>query len=105
MHRRILACGLILLAITPKVGGAQNRQGVNVVRAREIASVIPQLRRKISLKLEGTSIDAALQAVAKKAGLPLTYSDAILPARKVWLSAESIVGGRHRHFPEANGSG
>src|SRR5882762_2269830 len=62
-----------------------------VLLRRDIAAAIPQLQKTISLQLEGASLDEALQTVAHRAELPITYNDAILPRdRKVWLTATEI---------------
>ncbi|MGH7717780.1 MAG: TonB-dependent receptor plug domain-containing protein, partial [Gemmatimonadaceae bacterium] len=52
---------------------------------------IPAMRREISLDLRRVRLDAALQEIALRAGLPLMYSPEILPKnRTVSLSAEKI---------------
>ncbi len=52
-------------------------------------------RRRIAVDLRGISLDTALQEIAQRAGLHLSYSAALLPVgRPVWLATRDItVGG------------
>src|SRR5260370_2666218 len=68
-----------------------NLPKAQVLLRGDVAAALPQLQRRISLQLEGASLDEALQAVAHRAELPITYNDAILPReQKVWLTASEI---------------
>ena len=55
------------------------------------ATLVPQLRRNISLKLTGVSVEQALREIGKRANVPITYNDAILPkTTSVWLTRDDI---------------
>lgn len=92
--RRLVACMLLavgMLAGMQNAWGQAPTGGAGVLLRRDVAAAIPQLRRKISLRLEGASMEEAFRTIALKADLPLTYNDRILPRdRKVWLTAIEI---------------
>ena len=94
MRVRASLVALATVVLVPRASIAQvpdTAPRAQVLLRRDIAAAIPQLRKTISLQLEGASLDEALQTVAHQAELPITYNDAILPRdRKVWLTATEI---------------
>ncbi len=75
---------------TPAPAGAQT--GTESVRiVSDGSSLIPQLRRNISLRLDGVSVEQALREIGRQANVPITYNDVILPkTTSVWLTRDDI---------------
>lgn len=97
MNRNWLTAALCFLAALGwhSTAGAQTRiaavthEGLAV--AADAAALVPQLRRNISLKLAGVSVEQALREIGQRANVPITYNDAILPkATAVWLTRDEI---------------
>jgi len=90
----LLAVGTMVGLASPlpaQQPGPDTGTGSAVLLRREIAAAIPQLKRSISLRLEGVTLERALETIARQADLPITYNDAILPReRRVWLTADDI---------------
>ena len=69
--------------------GSSPTETVRIVS--DAASLVPQLHKNISLKLSGVSVERALREIGKRADVPITYNDAILPkSSSVWLSRDDI---------------
>src|SRR5690242_1792814 len=69
--------------------GSYPTRSVEVVS--DASSLVPQLRRNISLSLRGVSVETALREIGKRADVPITYNDVILPkAASVWLTRDDI---------------
>jgi outer membrane receptor protein involved in Fe transport len=87
----LCATGAMATGVRGQEPGGDTGPGSPVLLRREIAAAIPQLKRNISLRLEGVSLERALETIARQADLPITYNDAILPREKrVWLTADDI---------------
>src|SRR5262249_47525743 len=71
----VLACAGLIPA-GAQVGGSPT-SGVYVVS--DGASLVPQLRRNISLSLSGVPVETALREISRRADVPITYNDLILP--------------------------
>ena len=58
------------------------------------ASSTPALRQRVSLHLEGVTVKEALTAITRQTGLPLAYSDDLLPRDpRVRLHAQQMTVG------------
>ncbi len=96
MRRTLLMTALISLAALGRQSAfaAQSGSGFPteaVTIVSDPASLVPQLRRSISLQLSGVSVEQALREIARRANVPITYNDAILPrAASVWLTRDDI---------------
>ncbi|MGH7719683.1 MAG: carboxypeptidase-like regulatory domain-containing protein, partial [Gemmatimonadaceae bacterium] len=83
----VMAAGAVLMAVATLPAQGERPSGLHEVDTRRI----PAMRREISLDLRGVTLDAALQEIASRANLSLTYSLEVLPKRRtVSLSAEKI---------------
>jgi TonB-linked SusC/RagA family outer membrane protein len=70
-------------------GGGSPTESVRLVA--DAATLVPQLHRSISLRLAGVSVEAALREIGRRADVPITYNDAILPrTTPVWLTRDEI---------------
>ena len=96
MRRTMLLTALVVLAMLDahSARAAQSnpgspRESVRIVA--DAASLVPQLHRNISLKLTGVSVEQALREIGRRANVPITYNDAILPKMtSVWLTRDEI---------------
>jgi TonB-linked SusC/RagA family outer membrane protein len=77
------------LAAQSNPGPAPAHQAVRIVA--DAAALVPQLHRNISLKLSGVSVEQALREIGRRAEVPITYNDVILPkTASVWLTRDDI---------------
>ncbi|HEX3867790.1 MAG TPA: SusC/RagA family TonB-linked outer membrane protein, partial [Gemmatimonadaceae bacterium] len=94
MASRTLALVATAVLARQPVVAAQGGSGTaseSVYIVANAAALVPQLQRNISLQLSGVSVEQALREIARRADVPITYNDAILPrANSVWLTRDEI---------------
>jgi TonB-linked SusC/RagA family outer membrane protein len=76
-------------AAAAQVRSDRPTSGVQIVA--DAQGLVPQLRRNISVKLAGVSVEQALREIGRRADVSITYNDVILPkTASVWLTREDI---------------
>ncbi|HEX2167940.1 MAG TPA: TonB-dependent receptor [Longimicrobiales bacterium] len=93
MHYRIPGrSGLVLIMSLIAASAAVEAQQQTTIAARTSAQdrFVPPLDRGIAVELENTPLAEALRIISSSSGIPIAFSDRLLPDRRVTLHSQSM---------------